>query len=369
MEPLSDALLAGIVSLASDAIICIDSAQRITFFNDGATRIFGYQSSEVVGEPLELLIPVRFHHDHREHVESFGRSAVTARKMGERTPIAGRRKNGEEFPAEAAITRMQTPDGNVYSVVLRDVTERHRAEAVKQQLLARTEEAVRARDEMLGLVSHELRNPVNAVKMLASAILRVDKDDAGGPVPAAVSEHAAVMLEAATQMDRLIQDLLDVTRIEAGRMRLSLQPVELSDVAAAAHDMLTPAAAAKSVSLALELAPGLPKVHADPDRVTQLLSNLIGNAVKFTAPGGEVRIEAGVADGDVLVTVRDTGVGISAADLPKVFDRFWQSNRTTRSGAGLGLALSRGIVLAHGGRIWIESTVGKGTTVRFTLPV
>src|ERR1035437_6666369 len=368
MLPLSDSLVAAILSVSADAIICVDRDQRITFFNEGAVSIFGYESEEILGQPLTQLLPERFRSSHGALVESFGRAQVAAsRRMGDRALISGVRKNGEEFIAEAAIAHLPSEIGSVFSVVLRDVTDQRRAQEMNERLLVEMERAVKQRDEMLALVSHDLRNPANAVKMLAGALL--PGADLNGPRPSPhVAEHAALMLQAASQMDALIQDLLDSTRLEAGRLRVSPQWSRPEDLVSAAVETLTPLALAKSITLSTNVAPGLPEVYADPGRMNQVLSNLIGNSLKFTPEGGKVTID-GIVDGKfVLFAVRDTGVGIPPADLPFVFNRFWQAKRMNRSGAGLGLAIARGIVLGHGGRIWIESTPGVETAVRFTLP-
>jgi len=177
-----------------------------------------------------------------------------------------------------------------------------------------------------------------------------------------------VMLQAATQMDTLIQDLLDATRIEEGRMRLAPQWISPGELVRAAIETLTPIAIAKGIAVVRKLPPDHPEVYADPARITQVLSNLIGNALKFTAEGGTVSIETKHDGKFVVFKVRDNGAGISADELPNVFDRFWQSKRTNRSGAGVGLSIARCIVLGHGGRIWIESSPGVETVVRFTLP-
>ena len=367
MEPLSDELLARIVALAADAIICINAHQTITFFNDGASRIFGYAPDEIVGQPLRLLLPQRAMHAHRAQIAEFGRGPVVARKMGERSHISGVRKNGEEFPAEAAIAKMESADGPIYSVVLRDVTVQRRAETRSQELLTAAEAALRARDEVLGLVSHDLRNPVNAVKMLAAAIVRTGTTESDVRVPAHVIEHASVMLQAANQMDALIQDLLDVTRLESGKLHLHRQRCDLRDVVQGAVDTLSPLAAEHAIAVQVDLDAFVPPLFVDPDRLLQVFSNLIGNAIKFSSANGVVRVSATVAPRSVTVTVRDEGSGIPADELPFVFDRFWQSKRTNRSGAGLGLAIARGIVIAHGGDIAIESAPGAGTSVRITL--
>lgn len=363
MEPLSDELLARIVALAADAIICINVHQTITFFNDGASRIFGYAPEEIVGQPLRLLIPQRAVHAHRAQIAEFGRGTVVARKMGERSQISGVRKNGEEFPAEAAIAKMESVEGPIYSVVLRDVTAQRRAETRTQELLAAAEAALRARDEVLGLVSHDLRNPVNAVKMLAAAILRSDAGEREVSVPPVVLEHAAVMLQAANQMDALIQDLLDVTRLESGQLHLHQQSCDVRDVVQRAVDTLSPLAAEHAIDVIIDIDDEVPSLWIDPDRMLQVFSNLIGNAIKFSLAKSAVIVAASVTSRAVSITVRDEGSGIPADELPFVFDRFWQSKRTNRSGAGLGLAIARGIVIAHGGNIAIDSAVGAGTSV------
>ena len=364
-NPLTDSVLRQAVTIAADAFICVDADLRITFFNEGAEQIFGYDTEEVVGMSLDLLLPKRFHAAHRGHVAAFGASHTVARTMGERRTISGVRKDGTEFPAEAAIAHVQTPDGQAFSVVLRDVTERRRIEAVNAQLVSDLQHSVAARDEMLGIVSHDLRNPVNAVKMLSAAIVR-----AGDHVelPPAVIEHARTVQQAAEQMDALIQDLLDVTRIESGTLRLSPQTMQVSSLIDYALEMLAPIAHAGGVKMNANVSDGLPPVEVDPARLAQVLSNLVGNAIKFTPRGGAVTLTVAREAEDVRISIADTGVGIPEADLPRVFDRFWQSRRTNRSGAGLGLTISRGIVRGHGGRIWIESEEGEGTRVHFTLP-
>lgn len=367
MAQVPDSVLASIIGIAADGIICVDPEHRITLFNEGAAKIFGYDPNEVLGAPLSMLLPDRYRERHDAHMTGFDRSGDTARHMGERAEVFGRRKNGEEFPAEAAITRVQSELGPVFAVVLRDVSDQRRADGLVRRLLAETEDAVRTRDDLLGLVSHDLRNPVTAIKMLAGAILRMSAQ--GEAMPRAVEEHADVMLQAARQMDTLIQDLLDVSGLESGRMRLVTRPIDAADTVRIAVSTMTPLAEANGVTLQSTLARGLPSFHADPDRLSQLLSNLIGNAIKFSPAGSTVRITVSRVDDDLCFTVIDEGSGIAAEELPRVFDRFWQSKRLNRSGAGLGLAIARGIVRAHRGQIWLESTLGVGTTAYFSLPI
>jgi len=358
---LTEFLLADIVAIAADAIICIDAEQQVTLFNDGAEQIFGWTADEMMGKPLELLLPERFRAGHHAHVERFGRSKENARRMGERREIAGLRKNGEEFPAEAAIAKVHMGDNVVYSVVLRDITE-------QVQLHKRLQRAVRARDETVGVVAHDLRNPVSAVKMLAAALM--SGDDWEG-LSTERRERVRLIREAALQMDRLIQDLLDVTRVESGRLAINTQPLTTVALLDGALQTLRPLVEEAGLTLNIEVPSALPKVSADPERVGQVLSNLIGNSLKFTPAGGHVDVIA-ARDGDMVrVSVRDTGTGIAHEQLPHLFDRYWEgtSSAIRSKGAGLGLPIAKGIVAAHGGRLWVESEPGAGATFHFTLPV
>jgi len=527
-ETITDAILAGIVTISADAIICVDSAQKIIFFNEGAESIFGYPSEEVMGQSLERLIPARYRSSHASHVRAFGESPVHARRMGERGQILGLRKNGEEFPAEAAISHLGPEGARVYSVVLRDVTDRRRAHETQRflaeagetlasslgheetlrnvarlavpiladacivnvyredvfngvavahvnpdrakeierertehpidpegrhpvaevvrtlrtikwsaaddvssdnysvrgevthifgkppsaaiitpliargQLLgvigfyrekglyesndfflaeelgrraalaidnARLHDLVRAgvqaRDDMIGIVSHDLRNPVNAVKMLTGVMLDRQREV---QLPAEMADYASVIRQAAEQMDGLISDLLDITRVEAGRLAVELKRENTEELLSDALRTLAPVTNEKSITLRLNAPDDLPDVIADRERIGQAISNLVGNAVKFSPPGGEIIVRVAVLDREILVSVSDKGKGMSAEELSHAFDRFWQSSRTDRQGAGLGLAITKGIVEAHGGRIWAESTPDSGSTFYFTLP-
>jgi PAS domain S-box-containing protein len=520
-------ILAEIVEIAADAVICMDAFQRITFFNKGAEAIFGYAPQEIVGQRIETLIPERYRSNHARQVAEFGRSKVHARRMGERREIAGLRKSGEEFPAEAAISQVHQGDSVIYAVVLRDVTVRKRFEQ-REQFLAEAGEklaasfgstetltqvarlavpaiaegcilenrvgngflagacahvdpaieevlddvtlagvrvpprihplneilerrapvliqtnaayrlleaslmpayvaavramnpqgalflplvareqligalslfrsksgfdgddlafaedlarltalaldnarlhdtlraSLRARDEMVGVVSHDLRNPVAAVKMLSRTLLSTSK------VGDKAQESIELISQAAEQMDTLIRDLLDVNRLDSGKLAIDAAPVDASTLLTDSLQTLLPLVEEKGIKFDLQIETGLPKVMADRERIQQALSNLVGNAIKFSAPGSKIVVVARGGDNDgVIISVIDNGKGIAPDQLPRVFDRYWQSSRTDRQGAGLGLAIAKGIIETHGGRIWIESAPDEGTTASFTLP-
>lgn len=223
--------------------------------------------------------------------------------------------------------------------------------------------AVQARDDVLGVVAHDLRNPLGIIRMQATSLQRL------APESDPRLRKAALAIErAATRMNRLIEDLLDVARIEAGRLSIEPSRVAAGQLVSDAAECQRALASSAAVELRIDAPEGLPEIWADRDRLLQVFENLVGNALRFTEPGGTVTLGAAQHDGGVVFRVADTGSGIAAEDLPHVFDRFWQARRPGRSGAGLGLAIVKGIVEAHGGNVWVESAPGRGSTFRFTIP-
>jgi len=527
----SEAKFSGILSIAADAIITIDESHRILHFNHGAEETFGYSTNEALGQPLSVLLPERFRATHDEHINAFGRTAEPARRMGHRREVAGLRKDGSEFPAEASISKLELPGGTrIFTVVLRDITERKRAEDAERFLadtgtklvrsletrdvlaaisdaviptladacfldvveesriirrtaysagdetqrhmrrladefaptwdspapvvdvlrrgrpelvehvdedwLASTEEdadaitqwrlldvrsllimplsvgdrtfgaitlldlgrqpgrfgpdtrriideftrgaalalenarlygaarrATSARDEVLALVSHDLRNPISAIAMCARILREAPPDD-----PAEREKMLTAITEATVWMQQLIRDLLDVSAIEAGRLSIDRRPTTLASIVSTAAGMISGEIDQRSIDLDVDIASDLPTVNVDDRRIVQVLTNLMGNAVKFTDPGGRIVVRATSTPTGVVVTVEDTGIGIDPEAQPRIFDRFWQAQSTPRRGSGLGLAIARGIVEAHGGRIWVESQPGRGSLFSFSLP-
>jgi signal transduction histidine kinase len=256
---------------------------------------------------------------------------------------------------------------------LRYALERKRLEGERARLLEREHEArtaaeaaVQARDEVLRIVAHDIGNSLSAVKIHALVLERtLPPGEEGGEA----RKRTAAIRDITGQMERLRQDLLDVAAIEAGRLSVEPVALDVGEVIGGAAAALGELAAEKGVSIVPCVPAGLPPVWADRERVLQVLGNLGGNAVKFTLAGGSVRLCAESDGREVRVSCIDTGPGIARADLPHVFDRFWQARSTRRAGAGLGLAISKGIVEAHGGRISADSTPGAGSTFSFTLPL
>lgn len=515
--------LDAIITTSGDAMISTDRDRRIQIFNPAAEHIFGWKRAEVLGRPIDILLPERFRARHRAEVAAFAEQPPGTRAMGEgRLPIVGLRKNGEEFPAEAGISKVETAGTVLLNVSIRDVTDREYADQ-EQRFLAHIGEvligarrdyeatldgitraavqwfadvctvdildaeggirrtkmahadptkagvmerlrrveidrgrpspvarvlesgrpvftdvtptyleqvaqgpehlailkelepksilvvpllghpqllgtiafvssqpsrhygprdvqlaervatltalamenarsydvaqrAIRARDDVLGMVAHDLRGPLNTIVMQAS-ILAND------------AERAVTQIrKSAGRMNRLVQDMLDVARMEAGPLSVRLAPTAAAQLVADAVHAHLGAAAAASIALRTEVSAELPEVRADRDRVLQILDNLIGNAIKFTGEGGTITLAAVADEHDVRFSVSDTGRGMSEEERAHAFDRFWQAKRYDRRGVGLGLSIVKGLIEAHRGRIAVESAVGRGTTVTFTLP-
>jgi PAS domain S-box-containing protein len=529
----SEAKFAGILDIAADAIITVDVAQRIAHFNQGAERIFGYAARDVIGRPLEMLIPSRYRVAHGGHMERFAAAAHASRRMGERREIFGLRNGDVEFPAEASISKLPTPAGWLFTVVLRDITDRVRIErqqrflaAVGEQLavsldyeatvrtvanlavpeladacvldlldgdqltrrvvstcgpervreplaalaeagpigpdspsrvidvlrtrqadlvpvvtdewleahtddrpnvsaawralgarslmivpllarerafgaitlVATTRErpyetadlvfaeeiarrfalalenarlyhaartATRARDEVLGVVSHDLQNPLSAITMGVHVLTEQPPADVDGR-----RQLLRMISESAAWMQRLIRDLLDMSALEAGRLSVERRPERAHAIVASAVRMLESAVAERGVALEISVPNDLPVIDVDAARIEQVLVNLLGNAIKFTASGGRIVVRASAGPEAVELSIADCGIGIPLEEQAHVFERYYRARHTTRRrGAGLGLAIAKGIIEQHGGRIWLQSTVGEGSVFSFTLPL
>jgi signal transduction histidine kinase len=220
----------------------------------------------------------------------------------------------------------------------------------------------RAREEALAVVAHDLRNPLNLINTTTQLLLEEVLP------PARQKAMLGVATRAAKQMNRLIGDLLDTVRLQAGRLSLDVENLDVDEILHQMEETFQPIATEKHVRLDVVAPEAHDRVRADPLRMTQIIGNLLGNALKFTPAHGQVSLCAAARDGSVVFQVRDTGPGIPPEHIGHLFDRFWQARPTDRRGAGLGLAIAQGLVEAHGGRIWVDSTVGSGSTFTFTIP-
>lgn len=532
---LSEARLSRLVSTATDAIISADEDQRVVLFNRGAEQIFGWKSEEILGQPLDLLIPARFRAPHRRHIRDFEKEGSSTRSMVERrTLIYGVRKGGDEFPIEAAIMSVEVESKHIFTAMLRDISkrvflerelnrrleqqslladlgatlgesldddeklirvaeliaatlakcciayaardgeirrvkvacgdparvaaaeelERHPLDAIQHsavralilagqprlvkeltpevlrslllseehyarlaaleprsglavplvargrplgafvlfscdadrlygdedvrlamlvaertalsldvlQSLRTAQDATQARDDLLAFVAHDLRNPLAVVDLTVQRLLHRVPADADE-----VRRGLATIARSAARASRLIKDLLDLRRPQTD-LTLVSQSRSPQHLVAEALETQRPLVAAASLTLQIDVPNALPAVQADPDRIAQVLENLVGNAVKFTPAGGRISVGAANREQDVLFWVKDSGRGVPSKDLPHVFDPFWRADGPNHGSVGLGLPIARRVIEAHAGHIWVESEEGAGCTVSFTLP-
>jgi len=362
-------LFEGILGIAADAVVSVDQSQRIILFNQGAERIFQYTAAEVLGQPLEVLLPTYARPGHSRQVERFDHSPVPARQMGERSTIRGRRKDGEEFPAEASISRIVVGGRVVFTAILRDVTKTREAEeeinALNADLRRRATQLENANRELEAFsysVSHDLRAPLRSISGFSQVLF----EDYADALDEEGQDYLKRIGDASQRMAQLIDDLLDLSRLSRGEVRRA--PVNLSQLAEAVVADLRAAHPERSVEV--DIAPGL-KAEADPHLVRTVLNNLLGNAWKYTSRKDHARIAFGGttdSEGQPAFFVRDDGAGFDMAYVDKLFGAFQRLHGMKDfPGTGVGLATVQRIVHKHGGRIWAEGAVDQGATFTFTL--
>jgi signal transduction histidine kinase len=267
-----------------------------------------------------------------------------------------------EYSVNPKLERLYGELSELHRELVQSQRELGRQKRQLARALHAAEKAVRTRDEVLAIVSHDLRSPLGTITMAAGLL----------EMPIAEEkkvEQIGIIRRSATAMTRLIGDLLDVGAAESGRLAVELRPTDVREVLEEACRMAESAAARKEQRFEWSVPADLPRAPADRDRLLQVLSNLLGNAIKFTPAGGAITLRAEAADGEIVVSIEDTGPGIAEADLTRIFDWFWHASRKRRGGSGLGLAIARGIAEAHGGRILVESTPGQGSSFSVVLPV
>jgi PAS domain S-box-containing protein len=353
------------------AIFMLDLDGRIVSWTGGAETIFGFSEQEVLGQPVALVFTPEDRADgvpEREMRQAF----ESGRASDERWHL---RKDGTRFWASGVLTAARDSEGALrgYVKIVRDQTERRvferqlqEALAGAERLRATAESANRAKDEFIATVSHELRTPLNTIRLWSSMLAK-------GNVPAEQAKDGVLMVErAAIAQTQLIDDLLDVSRMANGKIRLALRETELSKAIEDAVESVRPVADGRKVRLESELSPDVGIVRVDPDRIQQVVWNLLTNAVKFTPSGGEVSVTLRRLRDDIEISVRDNGIGIRAELLPLIFERFRQADSSTtrqHGGLGLGLAIASQLVQLHGGIITAESDgEGRGSLFTVRLP-
>lgn len=344
-----------VLESANDSILTSDNVGNIVYLNKAAERTFGYENSDLIGRPLGIILPY--------FPQPSGLMAIFS--SGETEPVMslkGKKKDGGIFPLEVSLASWKTVDGIFYTLIVRDITERKRAE---EALRRNTElqEINRAKDEFLAVVSHELRTPLTA--MLGWTKLLT----AGKLTPEESTRALAVIERNIMAQKKLVEDLLDVARVVPGKLMLDARPLDLLPVVAAAIDAVRPSAAAKNIQFTHQFEPGEVFVHADPTRLQQIVYNLLSNSIKFTPAGGCVGTRVEKSGNDVLIVVTDNGIGIDRDFLPHLFERFRQADASTTrlyQGLGLGLSIVRHLTELHGGTVTAQST-GKNTGSTFTV--
>jgi PAS domain S-box-containing protein len=351
------------------AIVTLDTDGCVTAWNSGAERLFGYTPDDVVGRPRTVLFASDDTDQDREGMQvDHGPMAAGIDRI--RTHV---RKDGTLFHGSDTTEVLRDDAGRLrgFVKVIRDVSEQKRIEEQRERLLeteraarSAAERVARMKDEFLATISHELRTPLNAILGWTHILFR-----GGRPVDDSMREGLTVIERNARAQAQLVDDLLDVSRIATGRVRLDIQPVQLPGLIDAALDAVRPAAEAKGIVLHKRVASGTMAVSGDPNRLQQVFWNLLTNAVKFTSNGGRIDVSVQFGGSSVEVCVTDTGQGIKSEFLPYVFDRFRQadaSTKRTHTGLGLGLAIVHELVELHGGTVKAESH-GEGTGSMFTV--
>ena len=363
--------LAAIVENSGEAIATKNLDGIIQTWNASAEKLFGYCADEIIGQPVTILIPTERLSEEDEILARLRRGLPP-----ERLETIRLKKDGTPIPVSVTVSPIKNPEGEIIgaSKLIQDITTRNLLERQRQELLAReqslraqAEAAGRVKDEFLATVSHELRTPLSAILGWATMLNR-------GKLEPELASRAIESIERnAKAQAQLIEDLLDVSRIIAGKVRLDIKPVTLTPIIDEALDAVRPAADAKSISLNVNIDPEADQLRADTGRLQQIIWNLVSNSIKFTATRGEVTVKVGRSASMVQISVSDTGEGINPEFLPYVFDRFQQADSSmTRKhgGLGLGLAITRHLVEMHGGTIDARSEgEGCGATFTVKLPI
>ena len=373
-----------LLEAAPDAIMQVDAEGRIILLNRVTEDMFGYTRDELLGQPVEVLIPQELHARHAGHRAQYQRSPMT-RSMGSGLTLEGVRKDGSRFPVEISLSPSATEEGFRVTAIIRDTTERRMAEdrlrKVREeytQRLAETnaelemtnrelERANRLKTDFLASMSHELRTPLHTIIGFSELLA----EELEGPLNPKQQRFVQHIHKDSLHLLELINDVLDISKIEADRLELRPEAFDLT--ALVAESLATIRSLAEAKSHTLETALDVPTaVEADRLRIKQVLVNLLSNAIKFTPEGGKIRVEARVQEPFLVVSVADTGIGIPNEEQGFIFDKFHQVGATTkgvREGTGLGLAITKHLVEQHGGTIRVESRPRHGSTFLFTLPI
>ena len=356
------------IEASLNAIIVSNEAGKVVEFNPAAERIFGYTRSAALGRNVgELIVPPKYRDAHHAGVDRYRRTGIAHVIGREHVELEAMRSSGEEFPVELALARTTGPEGDLYVAYIRDITQRVKTERELTDARDKALAAARAKSQFLAVMSHEMRTPLNGVLAVLDLLESTD-------LAPKQKEYVQTAIISGELLQRHIDDVLDMARIEAGGLQLQPKPFSLSELLEEIQRINQPAAEARGNTIAVNARLPGQLVLADRNRLAQVLMNLVGNAVKFTE-NGRIHIEGRLANGTpdaVEIVIADTGIGIAKADQERIFDDFVTldpSYRRTASGYGLGLSICRRIMRAMDGDISVESTVGQGSRFTLRMPI
>ena len=360
-----EARFRSVVQSATDAIILANDKGEIIQWNNGACGIFGYSEEEVLDKPLTILMPEHYREAHQRGLQRI-REGGSPHIIGKTMEMQGLKRDGSVFPIGLSVASCKIGNRSFYSGIIRDISAQ---KDIEDELRRLTDELVKSgelKSALLASVSHDLRTPLTSIRTAVDNLLQRNLcwDDAQQ------QEFHLIISEEARRLTRLVEDLLDMARIEAGELRPSMQPGVAAEICGNVMERCE--RELREHRVRVDCPEDLPSVKMDSPLIAEALTHLVENAAKYSRAGTEIFVSAHVEGDELLFSVKDDGPGIAADEFERVFDRFFRSSHLSEHqsmGTGMGLPIARGIIQAHGGRIWVDSEPGHGAVFTFALPI